>query len=439
MTNASVKNQIVSSSLVAVLSVAMSFGAFASIVHAQEADFGGDGCILCGDATYNSEYVPSYDSEYVPSYDSEYVPSYDSEYVPSYDSEYTPSYDSAINDYGYNDYGYDSGYSDYGYGNYGYSSYSTPSYVSSLPVFNSYGYSIPSISKPISVTAPSTPVVITQPSQNTNITNTNVNTNVNTNINNSINNSFNTTPNVATVAAVTPVVTTPVQYPVQYVYQQPIVYQTPTYIPTQSYIPTPAPVLLGCSITASPSSIQNGQPTYLSWTSTGATSAWLSDSIGVVAPSGTLIARPAVSTTYTLTVTGFGGTRTCSTPVTVTGTTVSLTQIPYTGFDFGTVGNAIYWAALALFALAGGYLVVYYRGGAASFAGNIASRSNVVSSSFVAAPMKFAKKEVAETPSRSSSAFEYLPVASSAPKAQDAMKLVRSIDGSQPRIVIARN
>jgi hypothetical protein len=32
------------------------------------------------------------------------------------------------------------------------------------------------------------------------------------------------------------------------------------------------------------------------------------------------------------------------------GTKVRLTQIPYTGFDFGPVGNSIYWLALFLFA-----------------------------------------------------------------------------------------
>lgn len=41
---------------------------------------------------------------------------------------------------------------------------------------------------------------------------------------------------------------------------------------------------------------------------------------------------------------------------------VSLTQIPYTGFDFGTVGNALYWLGLLTVALAGAYLVVYYAG-----------------------------------------------------------------------------
>ena len=39
---------------------------------------------------------------------------------------------------------------------------------------------------------------------------------------------------------------------------------------------------------------------------------------------------------------------------------VALTQIPYTGYDFGPFGNAMYWIVLAGFAIASAYLVVYY-------------------------------------------------------------------------------
>lgn len=42
---------------------------------------------------------------------------------------------------------------------------------------------------------------------------------------------------------------------------------------------------------------------------------------------------------------------------------VALSQIPYTGFDFGPWGNAIYWLGLIAFALAGAYLVTYYSKG----------------------------------------------------------------------------
>ena len=48
---------------------------------------------------------------------------------------------------------------------------------------------------------------------------------------------------------------------------------------------------------------------------------------------------------------------------------VALSQIPYTGFDLGPVGNAIYWMSLLSFAVAGAYLLVYYNGGALALAG----------------------------------------------------------------------
>lgn len=51
----------------------------------------------------------------------------------------------------------------------------------------------------------------------------------------------------------------------------------------------------------------------LSWWSTNATSASISPSIGTVNTSGTRTVYPSGSTTYTLTVSGQGGTRTCST------------------------------------------------------------------------------------------------------------------------------
>ncbi len=120
------------------------------------------------------------------------------------------------------------------------------------------------------------------------------------------------------------------------------------------------PGAISCTITANPVNIQNGNSSYLSWTSTGATSAYLSDGLGNVATNGTLTVRPETSRNYTLTVTGANGTQTCNTYVTVSGSTISLTQIPYTGFDLGPIGNTLYWFAIIAVALAGGYLVVYY-------------------------------------------------------------------------------
>ena len=47
---------------------------------------------------------------------------------------------------------------------------------------------------------------------------------------------------------------------------------------------------------------------------------------------------------------------------------VSLSQIPYTGFDFGPVGNAMYFAALLAVAAAAAYLLIYFLPGRRTFA-----------------------------------------------------------------------
>ena len=135
---------------------------------------------------------------------------------------------------------------------------------------------------------------------------------------------------------------------------------------------------LYCTITANPSTVQPGGTTYLTWTSYGASSAWLSDGIGSVSLSGSRTVYPQNSRNYTLTVNeNQGRTQTCNAYVSVTGTTyypgptyptyppapptnISLDQIPYTGFDFGVIGNTLYWFAIALFAVGAGYMIVYY-------------------------------------------------------------------------------
>ena len=143
---------------------------------------------------------------------------------------------------------------------------------------------------------------------------------------------------------------------------------------------------VSCTITTNESSLSNGQAGYLSWVSYGATSASLSDGIGIVAPNGTMTVRPASSRTYTLTVYGVSGqVSQCSTVLTVnsvpvtsvvpttyaygtpsyTGSTisptVSLTQIPYTGLDWSTSGIAMAWLSLIGFAGSAAYLLYYYR------------------------------------------------------------------------------
>lgn len=79
--------------------------------------------------------------------------------------------------------------------------------------------------------------------------------------------------------------------------------------------PPPAPT---CSMTASPANIQQGQSSTLTWGSTNATSATINQGIGSVAVNGSRSISPQVSTTYTGTFSGAGGTVTCSATVTVT-------------------------------------------------------------------------------------------------------------------------
>lgn len=44
-------------------------------------------------------------------------------------------------------------------------------------------------------------------------------------------------------------------------------------------------------------------------------------------------------------------------------TYVTLTQMPYTGFDFGTFGNSLYWLGIIVVALLGAYAIVYSHSG----------------------------------------------------------------------------
>ncbi len=377
-------------------------------------------------------YAGSYDP-YAGSYDP-YAGSYDP-YAGSYDPycdtcsyDYTPSYD----------YGYSSGYSG-GYSTGGGYTFSAPS--TSYPQSRPVTYSVPVQQQQQQQQQQR------QNNQPINIVNTNNNVNTNTNTNTNTN-----------VAPVTPVYQTPITYPVQYVYPT---YTYPTYnYPTYPTYPTYSTYNnTYCTISASPTSIVNGQAAYLSWSSSGASSAWLSDGIGAVAVSGTLAVRPSVSKMYTLTVSGYGGTNTCNVFVTVSGSYVSLSQIPYTGFDMGPVGNALYWLSLLSFAAAGAYLLVYYKGGAVTLATSmlgsrsLAARSTreVETAETTEAP-SFAKatedKPVETMTPSPIDVMENLPVFES-PVAKsetsrtmstaDAMTLVRSKEGDAPRIVITRS
>ena len=172
---------------------------------------------------------------------------------------------------------------------------------------------------------------------------------------------------------------------------------------------------------------------YLSWTSSNASSAYLSG-YGSVSVTGSQTVYSSYTQVFTLTVYGYNGQQaTCQTTVNVNNYVpatpyVSLTQIPYTGFDFGPFGNAMYWAGMIVFALAGAYLAVYFIPGVA-FAG-VSKRAYAP----VVAPKApiLAEKEAALE--------KVAPIVASLRKVgtNDAMAIVKSNDGSMPKIVVER-
>jgi murein DD-endopeptidase MepM/ murein hydrolase activator NlpD len=81
---------------------------------------------------------------------------------------------------------------------------------------------------------------------------------------------------------------------------------------TVTVIPPPT-----CTLSASPSTIVQGQSAAISWTSTNATGGTITN-IGAVGPSGSMQVLPAQTTTYSGTFSGLGGSANCSTGVTVT-------------------------------------------------------------------------------------------------------------------------
>ena len=90
---------------------------------------------------------------------------------------------------------------------------------------------------------------------------------------------------------------------------------------------TPAPIV---TLTASPTSINAGQSSTLTWSSTGATSCTASGGTftGTKALSSSQSVSPTASTTYTLTCTGSGGSTSKSTTVTVGSASTSVVTYP---------------------------------------------------------------------------------------------------------------
>src|SRR3981081_4261080 len=81
--------------------------------------------------------------------------------------------------------------------------------------------------------------------------------------------------------------------------------------------PAPPPPTPTASLSANPNTVQQGQPTTLTWETTGATDVTI-DGIGAVQPSGSQQVTPTESTTYHLAAKGAGGTQEATARVTVT-------------------------------------------------------------------------------------------------------------------------
>jgi len=325
---------------------------------------------------------------------------------------YEYDYDCGCYDYD-SDYDYEETYYDEGCDCYSYSSGGSSGYSSggskgfSFPSFSSSGYSQV---KPMSFGTPSYPVY-NPPAKatggNTSSSVSNISNTTITNVDNSINDSFNNY-NSGNVIVSTPLSYATPQYPI--VYTQPAPY---------------------CQIyQASSASGYGVNSSYLSWSSSNASSAYLSN-VGSVNVNGSTTVWPTYATVYTLTVYGQNGqSAQCSTTVQAySAPYVSLSQIPYTGFDFGTFGNAMYWVTLAAFALGAGYLAVYYIPSVA-FAG---ARTKKLAAIVPEKAPILVEKEAAEA--------KFSPIVNAIRKAGtlDSMAIVASKDGSMPKIVISRD
>jgi peptidoglycan-associated lipoprotein len=88
--------------------------------------------------------------------------------------------------------------------------------------------------------------------------------------------------------------------------------------PTPPPPPPPKAAAPTVTISADPSTIEKGQSSTLTWSSTGATNVSIDQGIGDVSTSGSRSVSPSSSTTYMISVKGEGGTAQASTRITVT-------------------------------------------------------------------------------------------------------------------------
>ena len=87
--------------------------------------------------------------------------------------------------------------------------------------------------------------------------------------------------------------------------------------PTPPSPPPPPAAMPTATLSANPATIERGQSSTLSWTTTDATNVSIDQGIGDVSTSGSRSVSPSASTTYTLTAKGPGGTTPATARITV--------------------------------------------------------------------------------------------------------------------------
>ena len=87
--------------------------------------------------------------------------------------------------------------------------------------------------------------------------------------------------------------------------------------PRQEAPPPPAPAQPTVTLSADPTSIDKGDSSTLSWTSTNATQLTIAPQVGTVTAEGSTKVTPSDSTTYTITASGPGGSANATARVTV--------------------------------------------------------------------------------------------------------------------------
>jgi hypothetical protein len=102
--------------------------------------------------------------------------------------------------------------------------------------------------------------------------------------------------------------------------------------------PPPPPLLPTITLNASPQSIQRGSSITLTWSSTNATSV-TSSNFGATTVNGNITVSPSVTTRYTITVAGPGGSATTSSTVSVSPVTTTYNIIPVTRYVNPTTGD----------------------------------------------------------------------------------------------------